>query len=226
MKAAVSIKSAQLDQKKRKFEKLPSFAKASVYYSNKLETVRKQDFFPKLFAFQLIRKEADQEFLNKNYDRACRKYEEGLSIFRYYYSLDPKWSEQGIDDKDLRDVDFQGNNEFERQEAKKIKLQSYLNIAACSIKTKDFESAVHACNEALKIDPLNKKALFRRARATALPINSGVEEFKKALTDLKSLNQLDPNNAIVEKEIKRLSRLVEINRKREHETYGKMFSKS
>ena len=37
MKAAVSIKSAQLDQKKRKFEKLPSFLKAGVYYTQKLE---------------------------------------------------------------------------------------------------------------------------------------------------------------------------------------------
>ena len=40
MKAAVSIKSAQLDQKKKRFEKLPTFLKAGVYYSNKLENLR------------------------------------------------------------------------------------------------------------------------------------------------------------------------------------------
>ena len=33
MKAAVSIKSAQLESKRRKFEKLPMFLKAGVYYS-------------------------------------------------------------------------------------------------------------------------------------------------------------------------------------------------
>jgi hypothetical protein len=40
MKAAVGIKTAQLDSKKRKFEKLPGFLKAGLYYSNKLEAVR------------------------------------------------------------------------------------------------------------------------------------------------------------------------------------------
>jgi len=45
MKAAVSIKSSQLDLKKKKFELLPSFLKAGVYYTTKLETVRKQDYY-------------------------------------------------------------------------------------------------------------------------------------------------------------------------------------
>jgi hypothetical protein len=77
MKAAVSIKSAQLDQKKRKFEKLPTFLKAGLYYSNKLEVVRAQnDFHLKLFAFEIIRDEGAREFQAKNYDRACRKFEE------------------------------------------------------------------------------------------------------------------------------------------------------
>jgi hypothetical protein len=40
MKAAVSIKSQELESKRRKFEKLPMFLKAGVYYSTKLEHVR------------------------------------------------------------------------------------------------------------------------------------------------------------------------------------------
>ena len=54
----------------------------------------------------------------------------------------------------------------------------FLNIAACNIKSKDFETAVLSADEALKLDPLNIKGLYRRARAKSLPINSGVEEFK------------------------------------------------
>lgn len=82
MKAAVSIKTAQLDQKKRKFEKLPTFLKAGLYYSNKLEVVRSQsDFHVKLFAFEIIRDEGAREFALKNYDRACRKFEEVSILF-------------------------------------------------------------------------------------------------------------------------------------------------
>lgn len=81
MKAAVNIKSAQLDVKKRKFEKLPMFLKAGLYYSQKLENVRKQEFMLKLYAFEIVKNEANFEFnVNKNYDRACRKYEEVIDI--------------------------------------------------------------------------------------------------------------------------------------------------
>ena len=60
MKAAVSIKSAQLDSKKRKFEKLPMFLKAGLYYSSKLDACRKQpEFILKLFSFEIIRNEAN-----------------------------------------------------------------------------------------------------------------------------------------------------------------------
>jgi hypothetical protein len=76
MKAAVSIKSAELEGKRKKFEKLPMFLKAGVYYSTKLDILRRQDFFPKMFSYELIRLEANEEFSRKNYDRACRKYEE------------------------------------------------------------------------------------------------------------------------------------------------------
>lgn len=106
MKAAVSIKSAQLDQKKRKFEKLPTFLKAGVYYQNKLENVRAQsDFQVKMFAFEIIRGEGLREYREKSYDRACRKFEEALSIFRFHISYNPKWQEQGIDDDEIKEVD-------------------------------------------------------------------------------------------------------------------------
>lgn len=68
----------------------------------------------------------------------------------------------------------------------------YLNIAACNLKTKEFEESYAACNEALKLDPYNIKALYRRARSKSLPINSGVEEFRLALTDLKRVLEMDP----------------------------------
>ena len=100
----------------------------------------------------------------------------------------------------------------------------YLNIAACNIKSKDFETAVAACNEALKLDPYNVKALYRRARAVALPINSGVESFRESLVDLKRIVEIAPEWQPAVKEMKRLQQLIDLNRKREKDTYSKMFS--
>jgi tetratricopeptide (TPR) repeat protein len=104
-----------------------------------------------------------------------------------------------------------------------LKLALYLNIAACNIKTKDFETAVAACIEALKLDPYNVKALYRRARAVALPINAGVEDFRTAIVDLKRIVEVDPSHAPAQRELRRLQNLVDVNRKREKDTYGKMF---
>lgn len=102
-------------------------------------------------------------------------------------------------------MDEQGKNDFERNELRKLKLTMYLNIAACNIKTKDYEAAVASCNEALKLDPYNVKALYRRARAVALPINSGVEEFRAAIADLKQISEvIDPAHAPRLRELRRL----------------------
>jgi len=99
-----------------------------------------------------------------------------------------------------------------------------LNIASCCIKTKDFVSAVEACNETLKLDSHNKKGLYRKARALSLPLNAGVEEFQEALGELKKSWEIDKEQKHVEREIKKLQRLITVNRKREHDTYGKMFT--
>lgn len=80
-----------------------------------------------------------------------------------------------------------------------------MNIAACNLKSKDYETAQAACDEALKIDPYNVKALYRRARAIALPINSGVEDFRNATVDLKRiLENIDQHYQPALKELRRL----------------------
>jgi hypothetical protein len=49
------------------------------------------------------------------------------------------------------------------------------------------------------------KALYRRARAKALPINSGVEDFRQAMIDLKHIvEDIDPQYQPAIKELKRL----------------------
>jgi hypothetical protein len=62
MKAACTIKQGEMESRRRKFEKLPAFLKAGVYYTTKLECTRNQDYYPRLFAFELLMKQANREY--------------------------------------------------------------------------------------------------------------------------------------------------------------------
>jgi hypothetical protein len=75
--------------------------------------------------------------------------------------------------------------------------------------------------------------VYRKARAIALPINSGVPEFRDAIKELnfiikkagnkKSYQGFRVKSALQEKQ--RLEGLIEVNSVRERETYSKMFKK-
>ena len=98
MNAACKIKETEMQGKRRKFERLPAFLKAGVYYTTKLEQVRKQSYYPRMFAWELIMKAANQEYHTGNVSSACRKYEEAYSCWRYFSSDNPNWNKEGIDD--------------------------------------------------------------------------------------------------------------------------------
>jgi len=43
-------------------------------------------------------------------------------------------------------------------------------------------------NEVLRLDPNNKIALYRRAKAVSMPINASVEDYEQAIADLEKIN--------------------------------------
>ena len=98
MQAACSIKQEEMVSRRRMFERLPAFLQAGVYYTTKLEAIRQQSYYPRLFAYQLIMKSANTEFHCGNPGSACRKYEEAYSCWRYFTSSNSKWNTEGIDD--------------------------------------------------------------------------------------------------------------------------------
>jgi tetratricopeptide (TPR) repeat protein len=120
------------------------------------------------------------DFYQKQFDSACRKYEEAYSIWHYYYTTNPKWNTEGIDDTHLFEVEWQGQNKDETEQALKHKIVCLLNITACNIKSKNYLDALPPVNQALTLDPNNQIALFRKAHAVSLPINSSVEDLMKA----------------------------------------------
>ena len=115
MKAACSIKQTEMESRRRKFEKLPAFLKAGVYYTNKLECTRQQSYYPRYFAFEMIMKNANIEYIKKDYEAAARKYEEAYSCWRYFLSKNPNWNNEGIDDTQLTEAEaitFRCNTQF------------------------------------------------------------------------------------------------------------------
>ncbi len=82
----------------------------------------------------------------------------------------------------------------------------YLNLAAGYLKLKQKNDTIAACEEALKLDPKNTKALFRKAKACILSVNSTVEDYKQSLACLKVAHENEPNDQELNDEIMRITR--------------------
>ncbi|GBB98344.1 hypothetical protein RclHR1_00320039 [Rhizophagus clarus] len=71
----------------------------------------------------------------------------------------------------------------------------YSNMAACLIKNQKWSRAIECANKALKNDPENTKALYRRAQAY---INEG--NTTRAREDLEKLTAKNPDDAAIKRE--------------------------
>lgn len=223
MQAAVNIKSYQLNQKKKKFELLPEFSKASVYYTKKLKNARQQRFNQKLIVHELIKSQGLKQL---DASRAIHKWEEALSLWIYYKCSNPKWQEDGIDDDEIELVDDFGLNPEQADKIKSLKLNCYLNIAVCALKVKKFSEGIKACEESIKLDNKCVKAYYLRARCRVVDINSGVEDLNLAIEDFRAALVLNPDNKPIKNQLIQVQKTVALNKKREKDTYGKMFNKS
>jgi hypothetical protein len=79
----------------------------------------------------MILKEATVDYDRQEFDRACRKYEEALSLWLYYLCHNPKWDSEGIDDDQIELVDDKGKTEKQKELILDMKLTCFLNIAGC-----------------------------------------------------------------------------------------------
>ena len=78
-----------------------------------------------------------------------------------------------------------------------LKSQIYSNIAACQLKSGNFDGVVKNCTKCLEIcDKKNSKALFRRAQAY-----TNLQEFDEAIEDLKLAILTDGSNQELRKSL-------------------------
>merc|ERR1711941_176428 len=103
-----------------------------------------------------------------------------------------------------------------KAKAKELKKVCELNRAACQLKIKDYVAAKTSCNNALKEDSQNVKALFRRAQAEC-----GLKNFMDCVKDLKKVLELDPQN----KEARALYKEAQAGQKEEDKKSKGLFAK-
>ncbi|KAF1387397.1 hypothetical protein PFLUV_G00078270 [Perca fluviatilis] len=79
----------------------------------------------------------------------------------------------------------------------------YTNRALCYLKLDRFTEAKQDCDAALKVEPTNKKAFYRRALA-----NKGLKDYLACSSDLQEVLQQDPNVQEAEKELEEVTVLL------------------
>ncbi|XP_028281034.1 sperm-associated antigen 1 isoform X2 [Parambassis ranga] len=79
----------------------------------------------------------------------------------------------------------------------------YTNRALCYLKLERFTEAKQDCDAALKLEPTNKKAFYRRAMA-----NKGLKDYVACSSDLQEVLQQDPNVQEAEKELEEVTVLL------------------
>lgn len=208
LQQAVKLKSAQMEQKRTTYEKRPYFVQHTLFHGEKddFKAWRLLPFEEKLEVAERIKDEGNALHSERNFVDAVDKYEESASVFYYYYSTDPGWrkNNRGIDDDVLVLVDDQGSSPDEAARVNKLRLTCCLNLSACKMKLSKFDEAITACNIALELDPLNVKALYRRAEARVKPGKSTAYDQDLAISDLEKAMKGEPDNATVRSLLTRL----------------------
>lgn len=111
-------------------------------------------------------------------------------------------------------------SKIDNGESKKLKIASNNNIALCYQKTNDYFKGRQACIEALKLDPVNIKSLYRRGQCS-LAIN----EFKEALDDFEKVIELEPTNKAAINQIQICKQQIKEANDKEKKVYANMFKK-
>ncbi|NXN22834.1 TOM34 protein, partial [Nycticryphes semicollaris] len=78
---------------------------------------------------------------------------------------------------------------------------TYTNRALCYLTLKQYKEAVLDCTEALRLEPKNVKALYRRAQAL-----KELKDYKSSIADIKSLLKTEPKNTAALRLLQELNR--------------------
>lgn len=189
-----------LDARKRCwFDSLPTLLQNTLYHPEYLPDIkggRETSLDSRLIQVETLKGEGNILHQEGKYDEAIDKYSIAAGLLRYVWCIESDWREKGkIEDEILRLEE--GPTEGP---AVALLLACYLNAAACHLKsTMSLREAVMTCDEALKLDPSNVKARYRRAQARLQDPSCSRELQAVAIADLRAAAKTEPGNVAVRK---------------------------
>ncbi|KAL3771140.1 hypothetical protein ACHAW5_009924 [Stephanodiscus triporus] len=140
--------------------------------------------------------EANELFSDGNYRHAAARYAKALGHTAKLFDLSPA----------------------EEEEAREVKLSLYLNLAFAYIKLDKLDNAMQSCDDALKLDGTNVKALYRRATVLYQK-----RKFDDAVRDLEEAGRLAPEDKAVKKLRGLVDQQMAKQKKKERAMAKKMF---
>ena len=188
------IQTAQLEEKRKVWNKAPEFLKLTLTSNAEAANVRSLGTFTERLGFISAHKEKGNTLCqDRQYEQAIAEYTQALGALLWFYLPDGKHSEEiplycGY-------KDFGTDEEIvQAQDCCSVLL---LNIAHCLNKVGNWEASIYACTYVLSLDKYNLKALYRRAVAyysqgTSYTLDQAVE-------DLLTANSIDPEDKQVSK---------------------------
>ncbi|GIL51982.1 hypothetical protein Vafri_7946 [Volvox africanus] len=215
--AAIQLKSALIKAKpgRQEWEQAPPFLRCTAAADASVRRLRAGGFSMQYkAAIQL--KEEGNELINKDPAAALERYSQALSVFL--------WFDRGPN-RASEDVPLICSAEklegAEQDQAYHLLAVSFSNAAACLLQMGMAADAAYACSKALKYDPYNVKALYRRAMAhRQAATTAGLEA---AVADLAAANQFEPANSQVRLALAAVQHELREHRKQERGMYSNIF---
>lgn len=150
---------------------------------------------------QIIKDSGNHYFKTGDYASAKRKYRKAMMYIEHF----------------TEDYEFAENEDSEM--GRKYAVPIMLNLAACALKTKDFDEAIEKCDDVLSLDEKNTKSLYRRGQAYY-----GLKEWDLAISDFNKALAIEPENKGILKELNTVKKTRTEHKNKEKAIYAKMFT--
>ena len=223
---AAQIKSYQMSLERKQFDKLPDFYKEGLYNYSSLKNIYNQSYAIKKYTYEAIKHKGILHLNLKQYENALEQFIKCICVFKYIICSNPNWaSGGGIKDSELKYIEDKGSNASEQNEIIQMIKSALLNISLVYLITKDYDNVRKACDEVLKFEPNNVKALYRKAKSYIDDPKSLMDEYALAEKLLEQAYKLKPNNTEIQNTLEQFSKKLNDDKKNEHKTYRNYYNR-